>query len=254
MIRALVFALLLIPALPVRGLGQTVEWTRRTGTLGTDEALGVAADSSGVYVVGYTADALPDLDRVGRQDAFIRKYDAAGNVLWTHQFGSVLDDYASAVVVYNSAVYVAGTIGVALDDLTEFNRFDIFVRKYDSAGNLVWNRQFGSAGGTPQDDFATAIAVDANSVYVAGHTAGNFPTTLRTGRLDSFVRRYTLDGSELWTRQFGVAGVIQAIGVAADASGVYLLGQSDGALPGQTHLGGVYDVFLKKYDSNGGEQ
>jgi hypothetical protein len=59
--------------------------------------LGVAVDATGIYAVGY-ADGNIAGSRSGRQaDAFIRKYDSAGNVLWTRQFGSIFDDAATAV-------------------------------------------------------------------------------------------------------------------------------------------------------------
>jgi hypothetical protein len=38
----------------------------------------------------------------------------------------------------------------------------------------------------------------------------------------------------------------------ANASGIYVLGESDSALPGQTHAGGLR-YFVRKYDANGTE-
>jgi hypothetical protein len=46
-------------------------------------------------------------------DAFVRKYDAAGNELWTRQFGTGERDLAYSVAVGPSGVYVAGgTYGI----------------------------------------------------------------------------------------------------------------------------------------------
>ncbi|HWP85268.1 MAG TPA: hypothetical protein VNN17_08765, partial [Terriglobia bacterium] len=100
--------LALVLAAPEIARAQLIEWDRRTGTFDADEAFGVAADATGIYLGGYTDGILPDLDRVGKQDAFLRKYDAAGNVLWTRQFGSVFDDAALAVAAGGDGVYVAG--------------------------------------------------------------------------------------------------------------------------------------------------
>ena len=53
-----------------------------------------------------------------------------------------------------------------------------------------------------------------------------------------------------WTRQFGSAGHDRATAVAVDASGVYVAGATEGALPGQTSAGSI-DAFLRKYDRAG---
>jgi uncharacterized protein (TIGR03437 family) len=251
--RVCLLALLLMAAAPKEALGQTVDWVRRIGTLGLDEALGVAADSSGVYVAGYADGELPDLDKVGGQDAYLRKYDLTGNVLWTRQFGSVFEDQARGVAVDATGVYVVGTIGASLTDRTESNRYDAFIRKYDASGNLLWTRQIASIA-TLQNDYATAVAVDTTGVYVAGYTAGTLPGQSPVGSYDAFVRKYDSSGTELWTRQFGVKTQDIAVGVATNASGVFLLGETDAALPDQTFAGGVFDVFLRKYDSGGNEQ
>jgi len=54
---------------------------------------------SGIYVVGEVRAALPSQTSAGAEDAFIRKYDASGNVLWTRQFGGDSYDGASGVAV-----------------------------------------------------------------------------------------------------------------------------------------------------------
>ncbi|MBI3934969.1 MAG: hypothetical protein HY316_09780, partial [Acidobacteria bacterium] len=73
------------------------------------------------------------------------------------------------------------------------------------------------------------------------------------GGFDAFVSKYDLNGAELWTRQFGTKGTEVAVGIAAHASGIYVLGETDSALPGQVSAGGLFDIFLRKYDSNGTE-
>jgi hypothetical protein len=59
------------------------------------------------------------------------------------------------------------------------------------------------------------------------------------------VRKYDADGNELWTRQFGTAGVDSASGVAADASGLYVAALTSGTFPDQTSAGGT-DAFVAK--------
>src|SRR5205823_600611 len=58
-------------------------WTRQFGTAVNDFPGGLAADASGVYVAGSTHGTLPGQTSAGDEDAFVRKYDAAGTELWT---------------------------------------------------------------------------------------------------------------------------------------------------------------------------
>ncbi|HLF85583.1 MAG TPA: hypothetical protein VI584_00715, partial [Nitrospiria bacterium] len=56
-----------------------------------------------------------------------------------------------------------------------------------------------------------------------------------------------------WTRQFGDSVSTHASGVSVDASGVYVAGDTQGTLPGQTSSGGIDDTFVRKYDLDGNE-
>ena len=66
---------------------------------GTDQANGVAVGTSGVYVAGFVGGALPGKTSAGGQDAFVRKYDTDGAVIWTGQFGTAAADSAAGVTV-----------------------------------------------------------------------------------------------------------------------------------------------------------
>ncbi len=220
-------------------------WTRSFGTAGRDQAFGIAVDPTGVYVAGNTGPsvmgvALPGQESAGGPDAFVRKYDADGNELWTRQFGTSGLDQALAIAVDVSGVYVAGQagpgagdVGVAFLGQVSAGNADAFVRKYDADGNELWTRQFGTAG----FDQALGIDVDSTGVYVVGLTTGAFPNQISAGSNDAFVRKYDTDGNELWTAQFGTVASDFAAAVAVGSNGVYIAGQTIGALPGQASAG-----------------
>jgi hypothetical protein len=245
------FALLLSSA----ALAQTpsIQWNRQFGTPGQgDEARSAApapGPGGGVYAAGSTLGDLPGFVNAGFYDAFVRKYDAAGNELWTRQFGTAGYDFAYGVAADDSGVYVAGYTGGALSDQTNAGSVDVFLRKYDHDGNEVWTRQFGTASG----DGAYGIAVNEQGVFVVGWTDGALPGEASAGSTDAFVRMYDHAGNAVWTRQFGSTGLYQdfARAVAVDASGVYVAGfASYGALPGESNAG-ANDAFVRKYDFSG---
>ena len=124
----------------------SVRWCRAFGA--SDDLMnvgGVAADASGVYVGGSLWGRFRGEHRVGRQDAFVRKYDLEGNVVWTRQFGTHRLDATTDVALGGGGLYVLGTTngplagpGAGLDD--------VFVRRYSLDGEVEWTGQFGTDG------------------------------------------------------------------------------------------------------------
>jgi hypothetical protein len=231
--------------------GGNAAWTRQFGSQSYDYIGGTAVDSSGsIYVAGWTGGTLPGQSSAGDEDAFVRKYGATGNVLWTRQFGTANQDIIEDVAVDSSgSVYVAGWTGGGLPAETSAGGYDAFVRKYGADGNVLWTRQFGTRG----SDFIQAVAVDSSgNTFVAGETNRALPGQTRVGRSDAFVRKYGAAGSVLWTSQFGSIQFDSALGIAVDGSGnAYVIGKTRGAFPGHRYLG-EWDVFLRKYGPGGG--
>ena len=158
--------------------------------------------------------------------------------------GVTMDDAGS--------VYVVGKTGGSLLGQTRGGgSSDAYVIKYSSDGEELWLRQFGGNGA----DSAQAGAVDGfGNLYVVGQSPGESQSNLNVGGVSgAFVRKFTGDGGELWSRQFGAQLFAKANGVAVDAAGnVYVAGQVEGALPGQPHFGNN-DAFVRAYDSSGNE-
>jgi parallel beta-helix repeat protein len=231
-------------------LAGTELWTRQFSSMSGlgDHVTAISVDASGVYVTGYLFGNLPGYTDAGGYDAFVRKYDLAGNELWTRQFGTTDDDEATSIAIDASGVYVAGWTYGTFPGQASSGSSDAFVRKYNHDGSIAWTQQFG----TSQGDEANAISLDASGVYVAGSTFGTFAGQASSGSYDAFLRKYYFDGNALWTRQFGSGGGDSAHAVSVDASGVYVAGDTNGSLPGQTNVGSN-DAFLRKYDLDGNE-
>ncbi len=246
---------LLLPATSVGVLAsanesdQPVAWIREFGTAGLDAARAVAVDDGKVYAAGLVDGALPGQDSAGGSDVFLQRYNNGGKEMWTRQFGTPGDDAATVVgslAVEDRNVYVGGLVSAALPGQSYAGDWDAFVRRYDPAGQEVWTRQFGTGG----PDVVQGISVNHGSVYIGGFTSGALPGQTNAGGVDAFVRAYNENGDELWTRQFGTAGTDYVWSVAAGEDGVYAVGQTDGALTGQTSAGGT-DAFIRKYGLGG---
>jgi hypothetical protein len=181
-------------------------------------------------------------EHVGGYDAFVRKYDAVGREVWTLQFGTNVDDYATGVAVdgAGNVLVVGDTYGSLAEDNIGGDS-DVFVRKYDATGEESWTRQFG----THFADRAFGVAVDAaTSIFVAGCT-NDLLAVEHFGGYDPFVRKYDADGHASWTRQFGTGANDRVSGVAADGSAsVVVAGVTLGSLAGPS--AGDADAFVRK--------
>jgi hypothetical protein len=231
-----------------------LDWVRQFGTAKQDWALSVAADGLGnAYVTGITDGDLA-APNAGTTDAFLSKYDEAGNLIWARQFGSMDFDSSRAVSYDGSAyAYVAGWTRGNLSG-PNAGEEDAFVAKFDAAGNQLWLHQFGTTG---TDGIGGVSADGMGNVFVGGSTNGSLGG-LNAGGYDAFVRKYDAAGNHLWTRQLGstVEEGPEYFKVSADGLGnVYLAGWTEGNLGGPNSGGenSPYrrDAFLAKYDGSG---
>ena len=171
--------------------------------------------------------------------------------LWTRQFGTEEEDTASAIEVDNQGnLYMVGATFGVLPGQVSLGNFDVYLRKYSSAGDELWTRQFG----THDLDEAFGVDVDsAGNVFVVGHSSSTRSTQATLGTRDAFVYKFDAEGNELWVRKFGTVESDGAFDVVADRIGnLYVVGDINGTIPGQTS-NGKGDAFLRKYDGDGNE-
>jgi hypothetical protein len=161
-------------------------WTRQFGSDQNDVALTVATDGGGgVFVGGMTMGNLAGQPTHGYQDAFVRKYDASGNELWTRQFGSpVSTDVYGLSADLAGNVHVVGEVSGPLPDQPSVGSQDAYVAVFAGDGTERWSYQFGSGKATS----ATGVAIDsAGSVYVTGAEYGALPGATSASSSDAFV-------------------------------------------------------------------
>ncbi len=182
--------------------------------------------------------------------------------LWSRQaVGSTNSDIGYALAADTTGnVYVCGSFAGTINfggNLISSGLTDVFVAKYDGAGNLLWARK---AGGTGYDE-GRGIAVDAaGNAYVTGifQGAASFGATNLTssGNSDVFLAQYDAAGTIIWARRAGGNADDEAHALALDGAGnLYLTGTFDGnasfgsfAMQNNSHTS---DLFIAKTDNLG---
>jgi hypothetical protein len=139
----------------------------------------------GSYTAGFTNFSLDGKPYHHRYDAFLTRYDADGDKLWTRQFGTNGTDQALAISVSGTDVYVAGSTDGRFPKQRANGGTDAFVARFDAGGRLAWLKQFG----THRDDEGAAISASADWIVLAGTTRGPLDRQRLHGPSDAFVMR-----------------------------------------------------------------
>lgn len=245
-------------------------WSERYGSDGYEVGQRVATDDAGnVFLSGDVQGELTFgggiLTGAGGGDIFLAKLDPAGNHLWSERFGDEMTQSARDIAVDANGNLIMvgrfeGTVDFGGGVLTAAGSFDVFVAKFDSAGNHVWSSQFGDSG--YQEARSVAVA-DDGSIVVSGWYWGSIDfggSVIVADGADLFLAKLDSAGDSVWSKSFGGSGSGLAEAVAIDASGnVVLAGGFDlgvdfggGVLiDADAASGGWLDLFLAKFDSAG---
>ncbi|MBA2853962.1 hypothetical protein HNP89_001940 [Methanococcus maripaludis] len=153
----------------------------------------------------------------------------AEEVLWNNSLGyDSCDTYSYSIIMDDSGnVYVTGYIYNYTDSSES-----IITIKYDSDGNILWNKTYDSVS---RSDGTRFIALDGSgNICVVGTKANDFLTV-----------KYDADGTELWNKTFDSSSNIDyATAVGVDGSGnIYVSGYG--------YNGDDMDILIVKYAPNG---
>ncbi|MHA2295885.1 MAG: SBBP repeat-containing protein [Candidatus Hodarchaeales archaeon] len=177
-------------------------------------------------------------------------FDASGNAIVTGITGS--SDFPTTTNAYQE---------------NKSGDTDVFIAKFSSDGQLIYSTFLGGSGA----DNSRSVSVDSSgNVIVSGFTNSNdFPTTVNAyqGNFsggnedgDAFVAKLSADGQSLiFSTYLGGSDNEHLAGMSIDSSGnIVVTGvTSSDDFPTTTgsyqesHGGGLYDVFLAKFSSNG---
>ncbi len=216
------------------------------------------------YFEGYVRFGNITLTSAGEHDVYLVKYDAAGNVLWAQQAGGTGEDQAYGISVDATGnVYVTGSFETTATfggtALTSVGYTDIFIAKYNAAGNILWAKRAG--GGSPENAYGVAVDGQGNA-FITGRVAGTASfgsvTLPNAGSGDVFIAKYDAAGTTLWAVKAGGNYIDNSYGISTDGAGnVYIIGDFQGiAYFGASKLtsAGSQDIFLAKYDAAGNPQ
>jgi len=213
--------------------GSELAWVRQLGSSDYDVGLALAAaPDGGVYLAGKAYLALPGQNSSGGEDVFAARYDADGNLLWLHQFGSNLNDYAAALAADGDEVYVLGATAGSLAG-EPGGGYDVFLARADASG-VSYLIQLSR----PNNEYPRDLLVDQGRLYVAYEIRRDLEktegeTTFLDGEYDITLAAFNSNGDLLWQSDVSTRHDDHVASLARDGEGnVWLLGTTFGAFAG----------------------
>jgi len=167
-------------------------WTTRLGSSAYDSLEAMAVGDSQIYVGGATTGAFPGVTpSADRRDGWVAALDLDGTHAWVRQLDA--QGEVRGLAAAEPGVVATGFVSGPLPDSDYEGPGEVFVRAYDTAGDAVWTRQFGSDRGDMLEDAGTA----PNGVLTVGYGNGGMFGG-EVGSVDSYVVRFAMhqpDGS-----------------------------------------------------------
>jgi gliding motility-associated-like protein len=167
-----------------------IVWTKTIGGTGSDYAYSMDVTSDGGYILGGTTTSFG----AGGEDMYFVKLDAGGNIQWTKTVGGSGSDRGHEVVQTTDGGYaMAG----------ETNSFggspdDMYVVKLDGAGNLLWDKRYGTASIADQAFSITATSDGGLALCGSAYffIVGNIPASSN----EYYITKLDATGNLQWTR------------------------------------------------------
>lgn len=204
-------------------------WISTVGGTSMDYGYSVATDSTGsAYIVGYTAATTGQVE----QGEIVIKYSTTGDIENQWHIANTAGDYKRSI-----AVDATDNLLVAGVTTNTSGNNDILIIKYNSSGDIVWQKTISSA----LSDYGQGIATDsAGNVYVVG------TTTSSSSSSNIILIKLSSAGNVLWQRGLSGGGADVGYSIAVDsANNVYLTGYTT------SQGSGGADIFIAKYNTSG---
>ena len=170
---------------------------------------------------------------------FVSKYNSAGGLIWVKTVEGSFNALGPALAVDSMQnVYMTGSFFDTIDidpgpdvhllTATQplqvgFDGSDMYVCKFDSAGNLLWANDIGGNG----DDAGSFIEVDnAGNIYISGYfnDTVNFDTSgsgyeITTDYWGVFMAKFDTSGTLTWVRSYAPNRMNFEVPIAVDNEG-----------------------------------
>lgn len=172
-------------------------WTKTFGGSGNSYARSVfETKDNGFLIWAQTNIFNPD-----NMVDWLLKTDSHGDTLWTKTYSDTIGNSGRSAIETSKGEYIiAGNIECSLiDTLVSSYPSDLYVAKFDTVGNLLWEKSYGNL---KTNDGANSIIESSDSNFIiCGYQWNN-----DKGNYDGWLLKLDNNGDTLWTNTYGDDG------------------------------------------------
>jgi hypothetical protein len=236
------------------------EWDVVFGGSGGDRLSRILPTPDGGYILGGTSpssDGNKKIPPQGHDDYWIVKTSKWGKLEWEVVLGGVDQDIFRDIRLTRDGGYIVGgsTYSNNTGDISDTSRggMDFWIVKLNSAGNVEWDRRFGS---TCDDYFAAVLQTNDGGYMVGGTTncgPGGDKSTGARGYLDYWVIKTDSLGNMQWDAVYGGSGSEELMAMEPTSDGAYILAgiSSSDSSEFKSQNARSIDYWMVKIDENG---
>lgn len=175
-------------------------WTRILGGEDGDSLTGIVPTPDGYLAVGYSASL-----GAGKADAWLVKFNASGDILWSKSFGGAQDDTASAIIPSGDGDFVI---------TGSTNTFNALLFKVDGQGKTLWARVL--KGNELDSLYALTRGTTGEYVAVGSSHAGDKPAA-------PWVVAVSDGGELLWSKSYDGIHDSAGTSIQSTSDGGYII-------------------------------
>ena len=202
-----------------------IEWVKRYGGSGEDEAWSVKQTSDGGYIIaGDSSSSDGDVGgNQGNRDIWLVKLNKTGALEWQKTFGGSSSDGISVVTQTKDGGYILGAFTYSDDGDVNVNKgqLDYWILKVDRRGQLEWQKTYGGSGLEKCSSIIEASDGGYIIVGIGDNSDGDISSN--NGNRDIWLLKIDLVGNIVWDKSYGGRCYDSAANILKTEDGGYIL-------------------------------
>ncbi|MBN2519363.1 MAG: T9SS type A sorting domain-containing protein [Bacteroidales bacterium] len=205
--------------------GDTI-WTKSIGGSGYEQVGSIQQTTDSGYILAVRTTSI-DGDVSGNHggdDAWIVKFDANGDTLWTKSFGGSGYEFASSISQTLDEGYIMAMTTSSMDGdvINNHGDKDAWIVKLDANGDILWTKCLGGTGS--EDVHSIKQTTDGDYILATGSTSNNGDVIGNHGGSDAWIVKLNANGDILWTKCLGGTGDETAVSIQQTKDNNYIVG------------------------------
>ncbi|HNS11887.1 MAG TPA: T9SS type A sorting domain-containing protein [Bacteroidia bacterium] len=239
-----------------------IVWKNCFGGYQYDYCHSITPATNGASIAcGYTRSDDDDIsDLIGYDDAWVLMLDSLGNLVWQKCFGGSAFDEAYDIISTNDGNYMFCGSSNSIDHDLIFAQVpssissDIWVLKFDSLGNMLWNRAYGGTNA----DYGHSIVQTLDGGYaflgVTESSDIHFNGSGFHGFMDFVLGKISSSGDFLWAKCYGGSDIDEGFALQQTPDSGFIMVGKTKSIDGQVssnHDSIFGDIWVVKTDKLG---